>query len=298
MIQAPLIVKADRTVEPFDPDRLVASLRNAGAGEHAARRIAEEITRGLTPGASSKQIYRQAFAMLRREGRPIAARYALRRALFEFGPSGHPFEDFISHLFAVEGWHVETRKLIKGHCVTHEVDFYASHPGKNEFIAAELKYHNDPGYKSDLKIALYVKARFDDIFQCDPAVRACPIDRGLLVTNTKFTTEAIAYAECAGVELLGWHYPAADNLFSRMCRARVYPITTLTSLTIAEKRLLVSQGIIAADMLLKDAGILRSLGHTAERAGTVLAEAEELLALPHPGSPRVPGAPARDSVEA
>jgi hypothetical protein len=155
---------------------------------------------------------------------PVAARYALRRALLELGPSGHPFEDFISHLYRAEGWRVETRKILQGKCVPHETDFYASHPERNEYLAAELKYHNDPGYKTDLKIALYVKSRFDDIFACDPAVRTCPIDRGLLVTNTKFTSEAIAYATCAGVELLGWGYPADDSLFMRMSRAKIYPI--------------------------------------------------------------------------
>ena len=277
---ASLIVKADHSVEPFDPERLIMSLVRAGAGEHAARRIAERISTSLAPGASTKQVYGRAFALLRREERAVAARYALRRALLEFGPSGDPFEDFISHLFVAEGWQVETRKLIKGHCVAHEVDFYASHQGAGVFLAAELKYHNDPSYKTDLKVALYVKSRFDDIFACDPAVRACPIDRGLLVTNTKFTTEAMAYAECAGVELLGWQYPMQDNLFIRMCRARVYPITTLTTLTMTEKRLLIEQGIIAVDMLLADKSLLGKTGFSSAKVGEVLAESTELLALP------------------
>ncbi|MBU6321378.1 MAG: restriction endonuclease [Patescibacteria group bacterium] len=280
---APTIVKADGSVERFNPALLADSLVRAGAGRHAAERIAEKITASLAPGATSKQIYRRAFALLRQgSARPVAARYALRRALLEFGPSGHPFEDFISRLFAKEGWQVETRKMIKGHCVTHEVDFYASHPGKGEYMAAELKYHNDPGYKTDLKIALYVKSRFDDIFACDPAVRACPIDRGLLVTNTKFSSEAIAYAECAGVELLGWSYPVEGNLFDRMCRAKVYPVTTLTTLTTAEKRLLIGERIVAADELLESRSALARIGFSAARIGEVFAEAEELIALPHP----------------
>jgi hypothetical protein len=279
----PTIVKADKTVETFDPERLVSSLRRAGAGAHAAERIAERIETTLTPGTSSKDLYSRAFALLRKEGgRPVAARYALRRALFEFGPSGHPFEDFISHLFVAEGWNVETRKMIKGHCVTHEVDFYASRKDGSEHLAAELKYHNDPGFKSDLKIALYVKSRFADIFACDPAVRACPLDRGLLVTNTKFTSEAIAYAECAGVELLGWSYPVHENLFTRMSRARVYPVTTLTTLTATEKRLLVQERIVAVDMLLADRSLLGELHFSPEKTGQVLAEAQELLALEHP----------------
>lgn len=276
-----IIVKADGTNETFDPIRLAASLRRAGAGEHTAQRIAETIDRTLAPHSSSKELYTRAFALLRKEMRPVAARYALRRALLELGPSGHPFEDFISHLFRAEGWHVETRKIIRGKCVAHEIDFYASHPEDRVYLAAELKYHNDPGYKTDLKVALYVKSRFDDIFACDPTIQTCPLNRGILVTNTKFTSEAIAYSECAGVELLGWGYPENDSLYARMSRAKVYPITTLTALSHSEKRLLIEHGVVAVDQVVRDQRLLRPLGLPVEQTGDLLAEAEGLLALPH-----------------
>lgn len=276
----PVIIKADGSREVFDPSRLVDSLRRSGAGEHVAEHITNTITNTLVPGVTSKEIYARAFALLRKEARPVAARYALRRALLELGPTGHPFEDFISHLLRAEGWEVETRKMIQGKCVAHEVDFYASHPGDNAFLAAELKYHNDPGYKTDLKVALYVKSRFDDIFACDPDVRACPIDRGLLVTNTKFTSEAIAYAECSGVELLGWNYPVNDSLFMRMSRVKIYPITAVTGLSQAEKRLLIESGVIAVDEIMKDRRLLDPLHLSSERVGEVLAEVDGLLSLP------------------
>ncbi len=279
MTTLPIIIKADGSKEVFDPERLVLSLKRSGAKDFAAEHIARTITDTVSPGTSSKEIYAHAFALLRREARPVAARYALRRALLELGPTGHPFEDFISHLYRAEGWQVETRKVIQGKCVSHEVDFYASHIDQNEFLAAELKYHNDPGYKTDLKVALYVKSRFDDIFSCDASVRSCPIDRGLLVTNTKFTSEAIAYAECSGVELLGWGYPTNNTLFMRMSRAKVYPITTVTRLSRAEKRLLIDRGIIAVDEIVRDRRALDSLHLSSERVGELLAEAEGLLAL-------------------
>ena len=279
MITLPVIIKADGSSEVFDPRRLVVSLERSGAGVHTAERIANAITDTVVPGASSKEIYTRAFSLLRKEARPIAARYALRRALLELGPTGHPFEDFMSHLYRKEGWQVETRKIIQGKCVPHEIDFYASHPEQNIFLAAELKYHNDPSYKTDLKVALYVKSRFDDIFACDSTARACPIDRGLLVTNTKFTSEAIAYAECAGVELLGWGYPSDNNLFMRMSHARVYPVTALTSLSSAEKRLLIEHRVVAVDEVVQDRRLLDVLHLSSERVGELLAEADGLLSL-------------------
>ncbi len=279
MTSLPTIIKADGSREVFDPARLVASLERSGAGEHTAERITRMVTETVIEGASSKEVYTRAFSLLRKETRPVAARYALRRALLELGPTGHPFEDFIAHLFSKEGWQVEARKILKGKCVSHEVDVYASHPEQNIFLAAELKYHNDPGYKTDLKVALYVKSRFDDIFSCDPTTRECPIDRGLLVTNTKFTSEAIAYAECAGVELLGWGYPVSESLATRMSRARVYPITALTSLSSSEKRLLIEHEVIAVDEIIANRRLLDILHLPPERVGELLAEADGLLSL-------------------
>ncbi|MFH1178499.1 MAG: restriction endonuclease [bacterium] len=280
MTKLPVIIKADGLNEVFDPVRLVSSLERAGAGEHTAERITKMITNTVTPGTSSKEIYTRAFSLLRKETKPVAARYALRRALLELGPSGHPFEDFISHLYRKEGWQVETRKILQGKCVAHEIDLYASHPEQGMTLAAELKYHNDPAYKTDLKVALYVKSRFDDIFACDETTSTCHIDRGLLVTNTKFTSEAIAYAECAGVELLGWGYPSDNNLFIRMSRAKVYPITTLTGFSRAEKRILIEHNIIAVDNIMLDRRVLSSIHLSPSRVGEILAEAEGLLALP------------------
>jgi hypothetical protein len=273
----PPIVKADGRIEPFSPERLEQSLRRAGAAPFAAAEIAARVARSVAPGVSSKEIYRKAFTLLRQHARPVAARYALRRALLELGPTGHPFEDFVSHLFIREGWSVETRKLIAGRCVTHETDLYAARGG--EFLAAELKYHNDPGYKSDLKTALYVKSRFDDIFACDPALQICPIDRGVLITNTKFTSEAIKYAECAGVELLGWSYPVNAGLFERMSAAKVYPVTALTSLEGREKRALIAAGVIAVDQMPERRDALRALHIEPARIGRIIAEADALHAL-------------------
>lgn len=280
MTTYPIIIKADGSREQYDPTRLSSSLRRAGAGTHTAGRIANTLLETIVPGMSSREVYSRAFTLLRKESRPVAARYALRRALFELGPTGHPFEDFIGHLYEALGWKVETRKMIRGKCVTHEVDFYASLPGQNTFLAAELKYHNDPNYKSDLKTALYVKSRFDDIFSCDASIRSCPIDRGILITNTKFTSEAVAYAECAGVELLGWGYPVGNSLFDLMSRSKVYPITTLTRLSGSEKRLLIDAGIIAVDQIVRDRKSLDVLKLSPERIGELLAEAEGLLELP------------------
>ncbi len=276
----PEIIKADGTKERFDPRRLQSSLLRAGAGENIAKNISETITNTVHHGMPSHEIYKRAFRLLRKETRPVAARYAFRRALLELGPSGHPFEDFVARIFKKEGWQVEWRKVLQGKCVSHEVDVYA-HKG-NETMAAELKYHNKPTYKTDVKVALYVKARFEDIWAHVEDRQKYPVKRGFLITNTKFTSQAIAYAQCAGMELIGWGYPDKGSLYERMCDTRVYPITALTRITKSEKKLLIGVGIVSCDMLRERRDTLATLRFSPERIGTMLAEADALLALPHP----------------
>lgn len=269
------IRKADGTIEDFDRAKLEASLRRAGASEGAISRICKVIEASIVSGIGTHDIYKRAFGLLRKEERIVAARYSLRRALFELGPSGHPFEDFVTALFKKEGWNVEWRKMIPGKCVSHEVDVYATRG--NEHLAAELKYHNDPNYKTDVKVALYVKARFDDIWQCDPKEgTTCPVDVGFLITNTKFTETAIQYAKCSGMGLLGWTYPSEGNLYDRIVAAGIFPVTALTELRKSEKKLLVEQGIVTTEQLRDRRDALRALAISPERIGAIVAEIDSI----------------------
>jgi len=271
------IVKADGTTESFDGVKLEASLRRVGAGDHTAKRIRQTIQDSIAPASTTDEIYRRAITMLKREAKPAAARYSLRRALFEFGPSGHPFEDFVAEIFKSEGWEVEWRKLVPGKCVMHEVDVYAHRNGEN--LAAELKYHNDPSYKTDVKVALYVKARFDDISAASAADgTTARIDKGYLITNTKFTDQAIQFARCANIGLMGWSYPTEGNLYDRIIASGIYPVTALMSLRKAEKKLLIDRGIVTCNQLRESRDQLRILMIPPERIGGIVAELEVLCA--------------------
>jgi len=270
----PKIIKADGDTEEWDGTKLERSLVQAGATEATALCIRDTIERSLASSETTQEVYRRAFSMLRRQERTAAARYSLRRAFFELGPTGHPFEDFVAQMFKTEGWKVEPRRIISGKCVPHEVDVYATRG--NEHLAAELKYHNNRAYKSDIKVALYVKARFDDIWQCDPQKQTCPVDRGYLITNTKFTSHAINYAKCSGLSLLGWSYPHGGSLYDRITASGLYPVTALTQLKQSEKRLLIDRSIVTTALLRENRQLLRELQLTPERIGAIMAEIETL----------------------
>jgi hypothetical protein len=82
------------------------------------------------------------------------------------------------------------------------------------------------------------------------------------------------------VELLGWSYPRDQDLFSRISRALVYPVTTLTGLSRAEKKILIEGGTISVNEIIDDRRRLDPLHLSLERVGEIRAEIEGLLSLP------------------
>jgi hypothetical protein len=236
-----LITKADGEREPFDAVKLEHSLAHAGASSTTRARIVAHIIHELHPNIMTEDIYRHAFQLLQEhEQTPIAARYSMKRAVFALGPSGFPFERFLAEVLKAEGWHTQTGVIMMGRCVSHEVDVLAEKAGRR--VGIEAKFHNDPSGKTDVKDALYVKARYDDL-KAAPQ-QSMRVDEGWLVTNTRFTRNAIRYAQCSNLQLIGWNYPRTRGLLTMIEEARVHPLTCLTTLSEGEKRRLLDQKIV------------------------------------------------------
>src|SRR3989338_755599 len=237
------IVKNDGSKEEFSIEKLRGSLSNAGASPEVCEKISGHIAREIEDGMSTSAIYGHAFELLHKFQRPVVARYSLKRAIADLGPSGFPFEKFVAEIFKAKGYETLTDQIVNGRCVDHEMDVIAWN--ENKLIMAEAKFHNELGMKSDLKVALYVKARFEDLKESEFVYgNRRKLDEGLLITNTNFTIKAIEYSECAGVKLIGWNYPKVGNLHDMIEDVGLHPITCLTSLSGAEKKSLMEKGII------------------------------------------------------
>lgn len=270
-----LITKADGTVEPFEAKKLRHSLRNSGAAAGEVDAIVSQVEAVLHEGMTTQEIYRHAFSLLRGMEASVTARYSLRRALFGLGPTGFPFETFLARLFATQGYKTATGTMIKGKCATHEIDL-AAYKADDAFIA-EAKFHARPGLKSDLQVAMYSYARLLDLSDeriCEEDI--CGIKRFKLITNTKFTSTAIDYAKCAGVELLGWGYPKEENLFAMIETSKLYPITVLQGLSNAQKRILLEKDIVVCGDLIKRPQALDELGLSSKKTEALLFEARQL----------------------
>jgi hypothetical protein len=275
LVKHTLITKADGEREPFDPHKLDFSLRRAGATSLVRSAVIDKVTKELRDGMRTEDIYTHAFEMLR-EGAvsAVAARYSVKRALFALGPSGFPFEQFLAEVLRAHGWSTRTGITLLGRCAQHEVDVVATKHGRQ--IAIEAKFHNEPGGKTDIKDALYVHARYEDLARSPE--RRSRIDEGWLVTYTRFTKNAIRYAQCANLTLLGWDYPRKRGLMDLIEAGRVHPITALTTLSDNEKRRLMDNNIVLCKSV-QTSHLLEQYGVKPARIPSVIEEAKNLCSI-------------------
>lgn len=256
------IVKRNGVVVDFDKAILERSLSRAGASRDLVHAIARDIESSIRDGDTTDLIYKRAFEMLYERAQQAAMRYSLKKALFSLGPTGFPFEKFIAELFRRKGYATQTNIHLQGGCISHEVDVLAI---SSERIAMEVKFHNDVHIRSDVKSVLYVKARFDDLMGRSGSLfsfRKGSVDKCILVTNTKFTKNALTYAKCAGVSLLGWGYPFRSNLQTYIQDVDAHPVTCLPSLSTSLMRGLFSEGVVTCKGLLERDDLLRALPNT------------------------------------
>lgn len=254
------ITKSDGTKQLFEQDKLVNSLKHAGASEEAIDDIVEQVENNMKDGMATNEIYGYAFSLLRKHSVHVATKYSVRRALAELGPDGFPFEKFVAHIFHARGYETLTDQQVMGACIEHEMDVVA---WKGDSLAmVEAKFHNEFGLKSDVKVALYVKARFDDIAQneFDFGGTKRKLTERWLFTNTKFTDQAIKYGVCNHLELIGWNYPVDNNLHTIIEKYKLHPITCVTSLSHQQKRDLVGRNIITCADLINNPTILKEIG--------------------------------------
>ncbi len=273
------VTKSDGTKELFDEDKLAQSLRRVGAKPEVIDEIADEIDREMWDGMPTADIYARAFALLRKSHHPTAVRYSIRRALFELGPYGFPFEKFVARIFVLWGYEAVTDQILPGVCVEHEVDVVAWRG--DELAMAEAKFHNELGLKSDLKVALYVKARFDDLsensFDFGGKARKLSPTGHYLVTNTKFTEMATRYGECKGLHLIGWNYPAKDSLHRLIEQNGLHPVTCITSLSHQEKKDVIGQGVLTCVDLIGKPEALKAAGLKPEAVEKAMTEAQLIV---------------------
>ncbi|UQD55032.1 restriction endonuclease [Flavobacterium sp. K5-23] len=270
------VVKYSGDIVDFEPEKLKKSLIKSGATIAVVNDILRQIGKEVYDGISTKHIYKKAFSLLKKEANSHAARYNLRTGLQQLGPEGFFFEKYIAKLFAAEDYQTKLNLILQGKCVTHEIDVFVKK--SNVICMIECKFHSKRDASSNVKIPMYVLSRFNDvkenkhqIFSNEDTVSDCWI-----VTNNRFTSDAIDFAKCSGINLLSWDYPKGNNLKTKSDIECLYPVTCLTTMTIAEKGKLLILDIILAKELINNSESLEKIGLSSKRIKNVMKEVSEL----------------------
>ena len=270
------ITKASGERASFNPEKLRHSLHRSGVAENIVTEVVNEVETRLFEGISTKKIYQLAFGLLKKYAHPSAAKYKLKRAIMELGPSGFPFENYVAEILKHQGYDVKVGEIVKGHCVNHEIDVIAEKD--NQHFMIECKFHNSGGFMCDVKIPLYIQARFKDVelqWKNIPG-HGTKFHQGWVVTNTKFSSDAIQYGACAGLHLLSWDYPNKESLRDQIDKSGLYPLTCLTTLSHQEKLLLLDQRIVLCKELCDKPGLLSTIHISQSRRSGIMNEANAL----------------------
>jgi hypothetical protein len=270
------IIKSSGEKVKFSLEKLRASLKRSGADDKIVNQILDKVRDELYQGISTKEIYNRAFALLKKNKSHFASKYKLKKAIYELGPTGFPFEHFISAILKYSGYNTEVGKILQGRCVTHEIDVIASKEIETTLI--ECKFHSEEGINCNVKVPLYINSRYIDIkehWDTNPK-NDTALTKGWLVTNTRFTEDALQYGNCCGLYLLSWDYPLNEGLKDRIDRLGLYPITVSTLLTQREKQFLLSRSVVLCRDLINDKFFLDHLGVSETRKKKILDEISQL----------------------
>ncbi len=246
-----IIIKNNGEEEKFNKEKIKKSLERSGLkNQKDIEEILSNIEKRLKDRMTTSKIYEILREELKKKSNKKAFfRYNLPLAISKLGPEGFAFEKFIGEVFKAYNYNpVYIGKKINGKCIIHEMDIVAER--HNELLTAELKFHNSRSKKTDLKVILYMKARFDDILNADYYKDKIP--NQIIITNTKFTQNAKIYAKCAGVRVLSWNFPESSNLHDFILNSGVHPLTALTSLSTKAKEYFVKNKIVSCKNIIKN----------------------------------------------
>jgi len=258
------VIKATGEKEEFSEDKVKISIQRAGIPKDLEAQVIEHVKSKLYENIPTSEIYRHIMEFLEKTPSYEKAKYSLKQAIMDLGPTGYPFEDYVAEILKKEGFTTKTRSLLSGACVNHEIDVVAQK--QNERVMVEAKFHNEPGIRTEVHVALYTKARFDDIKD------KYNLSQAWIVTNTKVTSDALAYALCANVKIISWSYPEKEGLRDLIEKFNLHPMTVLTTLSDNQKQQLLENHIVLCREILEQPSVLSLIDIPENKKKEVLEE--------------------------
>lgn len=227
-------------LEPFSDAKIRATATRVGVPAALQNELLAYLASHLYNEIPTSEILTLVRGFLKKSSSPhLGDKFNLKKALMELGPSGYPFEKYLSYVLESQNYHVVTNRVLQGRCVSHEVDLLAT--DKTSTYVVEAKYHNRAQYRTDVKVALYIKARYDDL---SSGWRGEGSLHPWLITNTRFTSDALTYGLCVGLKMTSWDYPSGKSLREIIEKAQLHPITLIDSVPPHQMEALLNYGYV------------------------------------------------------
>lgn len=264
------VIKATGEQEPFSEEKILHSIQRAKIPKELEQQVLSHVKTKLYDSVPTSELYRHIIEFLDKSDSNIKARYGLKQAIMDLGPTGYPFEDFVAEILKAKGYATSVRAIVQGACIQHEIDVIAQKesPPQEETTIVEAKFHNSPGIRTDIHVALYTKARFDDI------KKRHGFGNVWLITNTKVTGDVITYALCVGMKVTSWSYPEKESLRDLIQESGLHPITALTTLFQAQKQQLLDNHIVLCKNICDNIAVIDQLGISDSEKQKIYKEAQ------------------------
>lgn len=244
------MTKADGAKQLFDKEKVVRTCLRMGATRKVAEVVAERIEANVYEGIETSRILQMIFKELRKFKPAVKHHTDLRRAL-SLMKSKPDFEQFIRIVLDEHGYEVTPNQIIRGKCVEHEVDALARKDGETYFV--EVKHHFNYHTPTGLDVSRIARAVLEDFTEgFKLGLNSVRIDKAMIVCNTKFSGHAKRYAECRGIQHIGWNSPLNNGLQTLIGERKLYPITYLKGLKTTTIEKLASAGVILLRQLLEE----------------------------------------------
>lgn len=265
------IMKATGLREPFSEEKLIYSIKRAGVPTNLQNKALAHVKSKLYDDMPTSEIYSHILEFLDKEAKPIKSKYGLKQAIMDLGPTGYPFEDYVSEILKKQGYTTQVRSILSGKCVNHEIDVIAEK--NSDKLMIEAKFHNASGIRTDLHVALYTKARYEDVKE------KYKFTSPFIYTNTKITSDALTYALCANMGVVSWSYPENGSLRDLIEREKLYPVTIIESLSQNQKQTLLDNHIVLIKDICKNPDTLDLLEIQPDKRKIIFTEAQVVCDL-------------------
>jgi hypothetical protein len=236
------VIKFNKEREPFSNSKVYNSALRAGASFSLAKQISLEIENEIYDGIQTAEIFKKVKDKLREKDIQLSMRFSLKEGIRRLGPEGFLFEDFTKKILSNYCLTIKEGNIVSGKCGRYEIDFLGEN--NENFLIGECKYRNSHNSRIDINVSLKSFAILEDIERGNTFLNKKL--RSFIVTNTKFTKDAIKYSNCKGIKLLGWKYPLKRGLERLIEEKKLYPITILPALTKYIFAIFQKEGILLA----------------------------------------------------